>query len=191
MGEQDKREKEMTPEEKSFLAQYKKELQTLVMPKDEEVTGLYQQARAGQVEAVGSLTQFYLPAILKLAEEKWVYGLHIGDLIQEGSMAVFEAVSELAESPEGEEASYIEEKLEAAMEVLREEHISTALEDSRIADKLNKLADAVDELSEDFGNEFTVEDLAAYTGFTVEEMKELVRIAGEEMPGQEQEEKQK
>ena len=191
MGEQDKREKEMTPEEKSFLVQYKKELKTLIMPKEEEMPLLYQKARAGQADAVGSLTQFYLPAIVKLAEKKWVYGLHIGDLVQEGSMAVFEAVSNLEKSTEGKEASYIEEKLEEAMEALRKEHISTALEDSRIADKLNKLADAVDELSEDFGNEFTVEDLAAYTGFTVDEMKELVRIAGEEMPGQESGEKQK
>lgn len=191
MKEQDKKEKEMTPEEKSFLAQYKKEIQALKLPDETEREGLCQKAIAGEPDAIGLLTQSYLPAIVKLAEEKWLYGLHIGDLIQEGSMAVFEAISELDKSPAGEATSYIEEKLESAMEAFRQEHISTALEDSRIADKLNKLADAVEELSKDFGNEFSVEDLSAYTGFTVEEMKELVRIAGEEMPGQEGEEAEK
>lgn len=187
MGETDKREKTMTAEEISFLKQYKKELESLTIPAETEMESLYQQAKEGESEAVGILTQAYLPKIIQLAEEKWVYGLHIGDLIQEGSLAVFEAAASLGECEVEDVSSYINRKLEMAMEELRKEHIDTSLEDSRIADKLNKLADAVEELSKDFGNEFTVDDLAAYTGFTVEEMKELVRIAGEEMPGQESE----
>ena len=184
MGETDKREKTMTAEEVSFLKQYKKELESLTIPTDAELESLYQKAKEGDDESVGILTQAYLPKIIQLAEDKWAYGLHIGDLIQEGSLAVFEALASLG-ACEGEDfSSYIDRKVEMTMEELRKEHIDTSLEDSRIADKLNKLADAVDELSKDFGNEFTVDDLAAYTGFTVEEMKELVRIAGEEMPGQ-------
>ena len=49
----------------------------------------------------------------------------------------------------------------------------------QIAEKLNCLADSITELTEDMGRQVTPEELSLYLDTPLEEIEDLLRIAGE------------
>ena len=48
-----------------------------------------------------------------------------------------------------------------------------------ITEKLNKMADAISELTEDLGRQVSPDELSLYLDMSLEEIEDLLRIAGE------------
>ena len=65
-----------------------------------------------------------------------------------------------------------------AMEGLVAENAAKNKKEERIADRVNKVADAARKLAKDYGRKVTIEELAAEGKFSVKVIEEAVRISG-------------
>ena len=169
---------ELTREEENFLKQYRAELDGIVALTDAEKESLFAQAKAGEKDAISRLAEGLMPTAMEIALEKHLPGLHIGDLIQEGNLALLEALGTLSEST-AEAQVYVTEYVARAMDDYIMETGENLKGGHEIADKLNLLAEAAEKLIEELG-EVTMEDVVAYTELEPDEINELLRVAGEE-----------
>ncbi len=169
----------LTKEEKRFVEQIEEEIRYIKMPSVPEREELFKAAEGGDDEAIRRLVEIMTPEVLEIAMEKHLEGLHIGDLIQEGYIALFEAFGELGKK----EAQTYDAYLHLAIREGMEKYIletATELKGARdIAEKLNLLMEAAETLIEEYG-EVTMADVANYTKLSADEIEELLRIAGEE-----------
>ena len=65
-----------------------------------------------------------------------------------------------------------------AMEDYIAENAEEDKKDKRVADKVNKVADAARELAESFGRAVTVAELSAESGMSEKAIREAMRISG-------------
>ena len=169
-----------TDGEQEFLKQNRKDLKRLKKQPADRLTDLYARAADGEAEAKRLLTEHYMDYVLELAEDYAHGSLPIQDLVQEGSLGLMVGIDTLGLM---DEALTVEAHLEheirrALQEAIREQ------EDARdtgaqITEKLNKLADSVTKLTEDLGREVTPDELSMYLDMPLEEIEDLLRIAGE------------
>ena len=169
-----------TDGEQEFLKQYRKDLKRLKKQPADRLTDLYARAADGEAEAKRLLTEHYMDYVLELAEDYAHGSLPIQDLVQEGSLGLMVGIDTLGLM---DEALTVEAHLEheirrALQEAIREQ------EDARdtgaqITEKLNKLADSVTKLTEDLGREVTPDELSMYLDMPLEQIEDLLRIAGE------------
>ena len=61
-----------------------------------------------------------------------------------------------------------------------EEHRVQKHKDNTVVNKVNRLKDAIEELSDGDDMDFSVAELSAYLDMSVEEIEDILRIAGEE-----------
>ena len=110
-------------------------------------------------------------------------GVLLEDLIGEGNVAAAVGVKELGTAQSGvqdaaEAEAFLAKQIMDAMESHVAENAAESKKDKKIADKVNKVADAARELAEDYGRKVTVEELAAEGRLSVQAIKEAVRISG-------------
>ena len=169
-----------TDEEQEFLKQYKKELRRLEKQPGECLGALYDRAADGDAAAKKILTEHYMDHVLRIAGEYAHGSLPIQDLIQEGSLGLMIGLDTLGLMEEGTtEEEYLEHEIRRALqEALREQDDARDMGEE-ITEKLNRLADSVRELTEDLGREATPDEISLYLDMPLEEIEDLLRIAGE------------
>ena len=172
----------MTNEEQLFLDRYKKELKEGREYKPEEISGLYNVLSKGDESVINDLTEALMPRALEAVLEMDRGNIFVGDLVQEAGLAIFLALSEAAEKPkEKPYDEYIDEALDKALSSYIEENSATREAGERVADKLNIIAETMEQMEKDYGSAFGIDDVAEETGFAAEEIKELFKLAGEDL----------
>lgn len=107
------------------LSFYEEELKGIDVPDAKEKWKLFQLAAAGDGMAKAGLTRGYLSTVYDLAQTYGYGGAALGDLVQEGNVALLLALEELEVGLSVEDyEKFLYEKIRGAMEELLEEEIS-------------------------------------------------------------------
>ncbi len=170
----------MTQEELNFIETYKKELRSY---SPEQLSELYNAFKGGDESVVSELTEALMPRTLEIALEKTQEHLHIADLIQEGNLGIFMALSSFADKPmEQPFDEYIEAAITMAIDAYIEENGVIDDTGARVAARLNEIVEAMEDLEKEYGEgAFTLDDVAEQTHMSVEEISELFKLAGEDI----------
>lgn len=169
-----------TEEEQEFLRQYRRDIRYVKRQRQEDLPKLFQQAADGEVSAKRLLTEHYMGMVLELAEEYAHQGLLLQDLVQEGNLGLMVGIDTLGLTEEGLAwEAHLTEEIHRAIRRALDEHEGARSTGEQVAEKLNKLADSIAELTEDLGRDVTPDELSVYLDMPVEEIEDLLRIAGE------------
>ena len=128
------------------------------------------------------LVEIWLPEVVEIAKLYGGQGVGLEDLIGEGNVAVATGVTMLGCLEYPQEAEGMLGKM--IMDAM-EDHISDSLAASesnqRIADKVNLVAGQARELAELLKRKVTVRELAQETALSEDEIREAVRMSGNQM----------
>ena len=76
---------------------------------------------------------------------------------------------------------YIDDAVSMALDAYMTESGAATEAEEKVASKLNVLVEKMEELEKDYGGAFGIEDVAEETGYSVEEIKDLFKLAGEDL----------
>lgn len=172
-------EESLQEEERDYLASYLEALQELPEATAGEREAITLSAMAGDRDAIKRLTELYLPEVPQLAKLYTGQGVSLEDLIGEGNVALSVGVTMLgalehAHEAQGMLGKMMMDAMEACIAVNAEEEKG----DRRLADKVNRVADAANALSEELRRKVTVEELAQESGLSKKAIEDAVRISG-------------
>lgn len=173
-------EQPYTEEEQAFLEQYRKDMRYVRRQSAEHMPELFSRASDGDEQAKGLLTEHYMDRVLELAKEYAHQGLLIQDLVQEGNLGLMIGIDTLGLMEEGMAfEEHLENEIHRAIRTALDEQEGSKSTGEQITEKLNKLADSITELTNDLGRQVTPEELSLYLDMPLEELEDLLRIAGE------------
>lgn len=191
------REEEQDKEQESALADrimqlYASELGQVTGATEEEELALFCRAVEGDTLARGRLTELYLNMVYELSMTWPAEETDRNDLIQEGNVALLLAVNSL-QRKEGlmEYRTYLFSQVQEAMEEVMEGIQDRRDLDREIEGRANHLQEAVRNLEEDLSHKVSIEELSAYLEMPLEEIRDILRMTGEEIDIQGKEEKGK
>ncbi len=166
-------------EEKDYLAVYLEELRTLEQVSEGEKEAITLSSMAGDGDAQNKLVEIYLPDVVEIAKLYAGQGVYLEDLIGEGNMALAMGVTMLGALEHASEAQGMLGRL--IMDAM-EEYITGNAEESKkgkkIADKVNKVANLANELSEELHRKVTVQELMEETGMSRKAIEDAIRMSG-------------
>ena len=169
----------MTGEERDYLQMYLEELSALETVSGGEKEALILQAMAGEEPAQERLIGIFLPEVVDVAKIYTGQGVYLEDLIGEGNVALTMGVKLLGAFAEAKEAEgALIRMIMDAMEEYIAENAETDKKDKRMADKVNRVADAARELAGDYGRKVTAEELAAEGKISLKAIQEAIRLSG-------------
>lgn len=182
IGEPVDYEEYLQDEEKDYLASYLESLQSFDEVSEGEREAVTLSAMAGDPDAVSRLTEIFLPQVAQIAKLYAGQGVYLEDLIGEGNVALSLGVTmlgalEYASEAQGMLASLIMN----AMEDYIAGNAKEMNKDKRIADKVNKVADAANALYEELRRKVTVEELMTETGFSRKAIEDAIRVSGDKI----------
>ena len=169
----------LADEEKDYLDTYLSELQALPKLSEGELEAVTLSAMAGDMDAQNRLTESYLPEVAEIAKLYAGQGVYLEDLIGEGNVAVAVGVTMLGALEHASEAQgMLGRMIMDAMEEYIAQNAEETKKDKRIADKVNKVADAARELSGELHRKVTVEEVMAESGLSRKTIEDAVRMSG-------------
>ena len=172
-------EEYLSDEETNYLSIYLEELEALPAVSEGEKEAITYSAMAGDKDAQNRLVEVYLPDVVQIAKLYAGQGVMLEDLIGEGNVALAMGVSMLGALEKASEAQGMLGKLIMdGMEDLIAESVEESKKDNKIADKVNKIAQKADELSEAYQKKVTVEELMEETGFSRKAITDAIRMSG-------------
>lgn len=179
IGEPVDEEEYLTNEEKNYLEMYLEEIAAIELVSSGEMEAITLSAMAGDATAQERLLTLYLPKVVDVAKLYAGQGVFLEDLVGEGNVALAMGVKMLGALENASEAEgALGKMMMDAMEDYIAENAEEGKKDKRIADKVNKVADAAKELAEAYGRAVSAEELAAESGMTVKAIREAMRISG-------------
>lgn len=179
-----------TEEEQAFLSQYKKDMLYVKRQPDEKLPILFEQAADGKERSKKVLIEHYMGRAFEIAKEYVHQGLLIQDLVQEGNLGLMVGVDTLGlKDAEMSCEVYLENEIHRYIRMALDEQNGSKSTEEQVTEKLNKLADSITELTEDMGRQITPEELSMYLDMPLEEIEDLLRIAGENIEMAEEESK--
>ena len=178
---EEEEEAQLTPEEEDFLKQYQKELEYLTLLGEEELLELCEQAEnTGDGGVKARLTEQLLPEVIRTARGCAGRGLPLGDLIQEGNIGLMLAMETLGLRAEGQTAlDYLKQEIRSAVAAALEEQQTERQAGDLLAERLNHLSDGIKKLSDELERKVSLEELSVFMDMPVEEIEDLLKLAGE------------
>lgn len=177
-------------EEINYLQMYLEELKELPEVSKGEREAIFLSAMAQDQDAMGKLTEIFLPDVVEIAKLYAGQGVLLEDLIGEGNVAVAAGVSMLGAAEDERDAEGMLARIVMdAMEELIEENQGIQKYDKKMCDKVNKVADKVKELSELLAKEVTIEELIEETGMSKKYILEACQLSGNRIEGLEKTDK--
>ena len=169
----------LTQEEEAYLKEY---LESLPGEEDFPESGrLFEELRSGSADAVQSLAACYMRAAARLAVEMNTEDIFIGDLIQEANVSLVQALGAAGEILRSEE--WLLEQIREGIRKACKEQSQRKFEDDSLVARVEKLESAVRELSEDEEDgesAFSVGELAVILDMDVEEIRDTLRLTGDD-----------
>ncbi len=166
-------------EERNYLDTYLDALQAIPKVTDGEREAITLSAMAGDADAVRRLTELMLPEVPQIAKLYTGQGVGLEDLIGEGNVALSLGVTMLGALEHADETQgMLIRMMMDAMEECIETSAAEEKSDQKIADKVNRVADAANALREELRRAVTVEELMEEAGLSRKAIVEAVRISG-------------
>lgn len=166
-------------EERNYLDSYLEALAAIPSVTEGEREAITLSAMAGDADAVRRLTELMLPEVPQIAKLYTGQGVSIEDLIGEGNVALSLGVTMLGALEHAHEAQGMLGKMMMdAMEDFIAASVAEEKNDQKIADKVNKVADAANALQEELRRKVTVEELMEESGLSGKAIEDAIRISG-------------
>lgn len=179
IGEPVDLEEYLADEEKDYLDAYLEELRALPEVSQGEREAITISAMAGDADAQNRLTEIYLPQVAEIAKLYAGQGVYLEDLIGEGNVALAVGVTMLgALEHESEAQGALGKMIMDAMEEYIAENAEESKKNQKIAEKVNKVADAARELAEELHRKVTVEEVMEESGISRKAIEDAIRISG-------------
>ena len=179
IGEPVDLEEYLADEEKDYLDTYLNELRALPEVSSGERDAITLSAMAGDPDAQKRLTEVYLPEVAQIAKLYTGQGVYLEDLIGEGNVALSMGVTMLGALEHASEAQgMLGRMIMDAMEEYIAENVEETNKDKKIADKVNKVADAARELSEELHRKVTIEEVMEESGISRKAIEDAIRMSG-------------
>ena len=172
-------QKPYTEEEEEFLVQYRKELKSARRQPEDRLEILWQQVKQGERAARELRREHYMEKVLAVAEEYAHQGILIQDLVQEGSLGLLMGLNSFGQPEDLEPEEHLEREIRKSIRQAMEEQNGESSVGEEVTRKLNRLADSITELTEDLGRQITPDELSVYLEMPLEEIEDLLRIAGD------------
>lgn len=178
-----------------FYQMYLEEMRDITPCTKEENARLLKETASGNKEAGKRLIEGNLQAALECAKEYDGKGVLLTDLVQEANMALTLAVGELAAGVGGVAETggvaaetggesfeeFMAARIKEALEAVVEEEVSAGKTGEELAARVNVLQTVSQALAAELGREATVEELADKMKMTVEEVKNIMKMAMDAM----------
>lgn len=182
--EEEKKQQEKQPlseEERHFLKSYQAELACLELLEEQELLALCRQVEeTGDELTKAKLTEQMLPEVLRLAHDFRGQELSLGDLVQEGNIGLMLALETLGmRPPKSTPLEYLRQEICRTMAQAVEDDHTEKEAGSLLADRLNHLRDEIRKLTDELERKVSVDELAMYMDMPVEEIENLLKLAGE------------
>ena len=169
----------LSDEDRYFLDQYLKKIQKNGEMSSQEKLEIIRLAMEDDEEAQKRLIEIYLPDVAQIAKLYTGQGIYLEDLIGEGNVALMSVIPMLNVLEKPEEADgFIGKFIMDAMERFLQEEEAAKEVDEKVLGKVNEVAEAAGALYEELRRKVTVEELAAESGFSVEQIEEAIRASG-------------
>lgn len=169
-------EPDVLPESKMFQM-YLEEIGSLPVYSEKKQEEMYQKLLAGDESVINLISNSWMIKVLEIAKKLAVTSEGFEDVIQEGNMALFLKLTELCGC---EEKTDVEAELQGAVETaMKSSILAEEGEDEDEKAMVGKLAlvnEAKKYLAEEKGREATVQELAAYTQLTEEELSDILLL---------------
>lgn len=166
----------LTQEEETYLQDYLAELPELSVNTEQAFRGL----AAGNQDALQSLAAFYMKEAAEMAVDMNAEEIYLADLIQEANLSLIQALGD-AGSEIRDEKWLMGEVRKGLIKVLEEQTQRKFADDSLVA-RVEKLESAVRELNddEDDKNAFSIDELAVILDMKVDEIRDVLRLTGDD-----------
>lgn len=170
----------LSPEEQAYLKDYRAGLgDASRLGKSAEE--LFRELSEGIEEARMALTELYLPVAADLSVEMNCEEIFLADLIQEANLSLLDALSQ--PEPEHKNDAWLRQEIRRGIAQVIEEQTERKIQDDSLVARVEKLDHAIRELSEDEEDgeaKFSVNELAIILDMDVEEMKDVLRLTGDD-----------
>lgn len=183
VGDRKEVEEYLSMEDRNYLEEYLNGISALESMEPEELKAVMLSAIAGDQDAKEVLLQQFLPKTAELAKLYAGQGVMLEDLIGEGNMALLEAAGQMEcldtdgdilEETEGFLGNYMMK----AMERLINEELEMKNDDEEVLKKVNQVADAARELSEELRRKVSPEEICAnYEAITMDDVEAAMQIS--------------
>ena len=174
----------LTKEEQDYLAEYLAAIREIGEISEGEKEAVFLSAMAGDPDAQRRLTEIYLKEVPEIAKLYAGQGVYLEDLIGEGNVALTIGVSMLGSQENAREAEGVLAKLIMdAMERHIQENADAKKIDKRVEQRVNLVADKVQELREELRRNVTIEELIRETGLSEKTIRDAIRMSGFKIEG--------
>ena len=168
--------------ERKSLSIYLEELEELGQESFEDEHELIERAIAGDAAAKNRLIEGYLPLICEMASEYEGTELPVEALIQEGNLGLLMAMETLdAFSNAAACRAHILNGINKAMEEAISGTQDLKKNNDGIVNRVNHLNEAVQNLERDLEHKVSAQELSAYLDMPLEEIKDLLRMSGDQI----------
>lgn len=169
-------------EERNYLDAYLDSLKALPEVSEGEREAITLSAMAGDRDATMRLTELMLPEVPQIAKLYAGQGVGLEDLIGEGNVALSLGVTMLGALEHAKEAQgMLGKMIMDAMEDCIAENAAAEKSGQKIADKVNKVADAANALREELRRAVTVEELMEESGLSRKAIEDAIRVSGDKI----------
>ena len=165
----EKKKVPLTPEEEVYLKEY-----------TEVRAAMFQRLSEGDPDAVQTLAACYLRVAADMAVEMNSEDIFLGDLIQEANVSLMQALGGAGEELRDE--TWLLGELRKGIQAVLDEQSQQKFADDSLVAKVEKLENAVRDLSDDEDGkcEFSVAELAVILDMDVEEIRNTLRLTGDD-----------
>ena len=169
-----------TREELHFLQSYQRDLRAFARMEAEALEELLCRVEQGDTLAKSQATEQFLHHVLEQAKELHGRGLPLEDLVQEGNVGLMLCLEALHLREEGVPAvRYVQGEIRRAMEEALEEDANVRRKGNEMADRVNRLSDSIQLLTQELERQVTPEELSAFLDMSVEEIEDILKLAGD------------
>ena len=186
---------------KAGIMKENEEKETHSLSREEQA---YVEAYLGEIDLMHQATdedavlKYYLPKVVEIAVELHQPEIFIGDMIQEGSIGLMMALQRTGQTAsivweDEEDTTDIEEEtilseIRAGIQAMIEEQSETKRRDKKMVNKVSELDEVIQTMNNEYGRKVAIDEVAERLGITENEVADILKLAGEEAPTEEQEE---
>ena len=169
----------LTPEEEAYLKDYLAEVSNGKEVSQEMIHTLFENLADGDAIAEAALTSIYLPVAANMAADMNCAEIHLADLIQEANVVLLTALSD--PETERKDDAWLRLQLRKGIIAAIEDQTQQKFQDDCLVAKVEKLESAVKDLTDDDGeNRFTIDELAVILDMNVDEIRDILRLTGDD-----------
>ncbi|MDO4942515.1 MAG: sigma-70 family RNA polymerase sigma factor [Lachnospiraceae bacterium] len=164
-------------EPSAVLHMYMEEMKEISSMYDQEEFQFLKQLEQGDSDAVERLVEMNLKEVVDLANQYRGRGMQMNDLIQEGNLALFCAITEYDKESHGNFHRYMVSKVRKAIEDAIKDNVISTRGARKMVQQINQMNELAMAMAKEYGREAKPEELAEKMNITVEEVKELMKVS--------------